>query len=280
MLYERSVKIENMEKIIGRYVMGTELVEKRNLLNEIHINNMTVQELRFFSIYLSKINARDISTRVVRFPLSDFKKIMELGKMNIVQLKTTADKLLCKIIQVRNNSGGYDNFQLFKECHIFKDEMDAWYIEIDAHDDALPLIFDYEREYFTYQLWNILRLRSTNQFRLYEILKQYEKIRKRIISVEELKHLIGITPDQYPRWSNFKLWVLDKCQRALEDFTDIKFTYEPYEKSKTGKIISLKFYISPNYSNATNLSVDDFTMLHDFEFSVLKSEMTDQMTFV
>jgi len=58
------------------------LIEKRNILNEIRSNGMTLQELRFFSIYLAKINARDVSTRVVRFPISDFQKIMDLGRVN------------------------------------------------------------------------------------------------------------------------------------------------------------------------------------------------------
>lgn len=32
------------------------IVQKQNILNEIRSNNLTLQELRFFSIYLSKIN--------------------------------------------------------------------------------------------------------------------------------------------------------------------------------------------------------------------------------
>ena len=56
----------------------TAVVSKRNVLNELRSNNMTLQELRFFSIYLSKINPQDIDTRVVRFPLDDFQKIMNL----------------------------------------------------------------------------------------------------------------------------------------------------------------------------------------------------------
>ena len=38
------------------------LIKKRNVLNEIRANNMTMQELRFFSIYLSKINPQNINT--------------------------------------------------------------------------------------------------------------------------------------------------------------------------------------------------------------------------
>ena len=159
------------------------LIEKRNVLNEVRQNNMTLQEIRFFSIYLSKINARDSSTRVVKFPLEDFQKIMEFGRLNIRQLENTTDSLLQKIVKVRSEDGGYTAFQLFKRCKVFKDETEQWYIEIDAHDDALPLMFEFKKEYFTYELWNALRLKSSNQLRMYEILKQYEKVGSRKVSV-------------------------------------------------------------------------------------------------
>ena len=76
------------------------IVSKRNVLNELRSNNMTVQELRFFSIYLSKINPWDISTRAVQFPLSDFQKIMGFGKLNISQLKASTNSLLSKIVNI------------------------------------------------------------------------------------------------------------------------------------------------------------------------------------
>lgn len=56
-------------------IKKSNLIEKRNILNEVRQNNMTLQEIRFFSIYLSKINARDLSTRTVTFPLQDFQKL-------------------------------------------------------------------------------------------------------------------------------------------------------------------------------------------------------------
>ncbi len=86
-------------------IKGTELVEKRNILNEIRKTNMTLQQLRFFSIYLSKINARDLSTRIVRFPLSDFQKIMGLGKMNIQSFRNTVDSLLRNVIHIPTPTG-------------------------------------------------------------------------------------------------------------------------------------------------------------------------------
>lgn len=51
---------------------GFEIVEKSNSLNELRLNGMTLQQLRFFSIYLAKINARNIDTRKVIFKLEEF----------------------------------------------------------------------------------------------------------------------------------------------------------------------------------------------------------------
>lgn len=234
------------------------LVEKQNVLNDIRSNNMSLQELRFFSIYLAKINPRDMDTRVVRFSLVEFQKIMEIGRTNINHFKFTTDNLLCKIVKIPRNDGGYDSFQLFKKCSVgmYNGE---WYVEINAHDESLPLMFEFKNKYFTYQLWNALRLKSSNQLRMYEILKQYEKVGERILKIDELRELLGIGPKEYLRYNNFKSRVLDSCQKALEENTDIKFTYEPFGRlGSRGKILELKFNICKNEKYLDPLSLDDF----------------------
>ena len=235
------------------------IVQKRNVLNELRNNNMTLQELRFFSIYLSKINPRDISTRKVRFPLSDFQKIMDFGRLNIGQLRASTDSLLTQLVHLPNENGkGYTSFQLFKECTVSQDELDEWYVEIDAHDKALPLMFDFKNRYFKYELWNALRLKSSNQLRMYEILKQYEKIGKREINVSELRELLGISSNEYPRWNNFKVRILDSCQQALKETTDICYTYERGKVGRGGKWISIIFYITKNTKYVDQLTLEEF----------------------
>ena len=208
---------------------------------------MTVQELRFFSIYLSKINPWDISTRNVRFPITDFQRIMGFGKLNISQLQASTDSLLCKLVHIPDENGrGMRTFQLFKECHLFQDDDEKWFVEIDAHDKALPLMFDFKNKYFKYELWNALRLKSPNQVRMYEILKQYESLEKREISVSELRELLGIGKNEYvdrTGWSNFKIRVLDSCQQALKENTDICYTYERGKTGKGGKWLTIIFHI-------------------------------------
>ena len=259
------------------------LVKKRNLLNEIRANSMTLQELRFFSIYLSKINSNDLNTRIVRFSISDFQAIMELeSRLKMDDMEKVANSLLCKVVKVPDEHGGFTAFQIFKKCVVSKDKNGEWYVEIDAHDDALPLMFEFKSRFFSYKLWNALRLRSSNQLRMYEILKQYEKIGSRVIGVEELKELLGIKKDEYPRFDSFKTWVLDACQKALKEHTDIKYTYEPHErKGIGGKISSLKFYIEKNedYVDQLTLSmfIDDHIVEADDYRSIESEEGTEEV---
>ena len=245
----------------------TAVVQKRNVLNELRATNLTLQELRFFSIYLSKINPRDKSTRIVRFQLADFQKIMNFKELKISQIRSATNSLLGKVVNIPKEKGGYSAFQLFKECEVDQDEMGEWYVTIDAHDKALPLMFDFKDRYFKYELWNALRLKSANQIRMYEILKQYENIGKREITVSDLRELLGIAPNEYPRWNNFKAKVLDSCQQALKHFTDICYTYERGRTGTGGKWLTVIFHISKNseYDGQMTMLELDLQSFIDFD---------------
>ena len=148
-----------------------------------------------------------------------------------------------------------------------QDEMGEWYVTIDAHDKALPLMFDFKDRYFKYELWNALRLKSANQIRMYEILKQYENIGKREITVSDLRELLGIAPNEYPRWNNFKAKVLDSCQQALKHFTDICYTYERGRTGTGGKWLTVIFHISKNseYDGQMTMLELDLQSFIDFD---------------
>lgn len=234
------------------------IIEKSNILNEIRDVNMSLQELRFFSIYLAKINARDVSTRRVSFALSDFQKIMNIGRMNINHFKKTVNGLLCKVVHIPNNKNGLSSFQLFKEVELYKNDNETWTVEIDAHDKALPLLFDLKSNYFRYELWNALRLKSINQLQMYEMLKQHERIGMVEIGVNELRERLYIRSNQYATLQNFKVRVLDSCQQALEENTDICYTYECGKRGNHGKWLTIIFRISKNTKYKNPLQLEDF----------------------
>ena len=232
-------------------------VEKRNDLNEVRANHMTIQQLRFFAIYLSKINARDISTRKVRFSLDEFQKIMGLGKLNISSLKEVTTSLLQQIVNVPLESGGYKSFQLFKKCVVNQDEYGAWFVEFDAHDDALPLFFSFKEKYFIYEVGNVLRLASSNQIRMYEVLKQRQKMKQPVrIELRTLREYLGIKEKEYPDFHDFKRRVLETAKVELENQTDITFSYEKVTRGR--KVIAIDFFISKNDKSFPQMSISEY----------------------
>lgn len=257
------------------------LVEKRNVLNEMRSNNMTLQGLRFFSVYLSKINARDPNTRVVRFTIKEFSNIMGFsGNFNFAHYEKTKDRLLSFIVDRPTTSGrGIESFQLFKRCKLEQDKEGEWYFEIDAHDDALPLMFDFKDRYFTYELWNALRLSSFNQVRMYEILKQHEYKGEISISLADLRYMLNISANEYQRWDRFRYSVLESCKAALAEKTDIKYTYEPIRNGRGGKVTGLKFLVEKNENYVDQLSL--FEYIEDYRPPVVAPPMcesTDKTT--
>ena len=227
------------------------LVIKQNSLNEAKYSNISSEGLKFFAVYLTKIDQRDISTRIVRFTLAEFTHAIGLEQgQNIKYFHKIAGKLLSQVVYVPNSNGGFKAFPLFQTFELDKDkETGEWYIEIDAHDKVLELMFGFNDKYFKYEFGNIAGLTSNNQIRMYEILKQYEKLDKREISIEQLRFLLDIKDNEYigsDGFENFKKKVLKPCQKALKEKTDICFDFKRGKTGRGGKWLSIIFTIYPN----------------------------------
>lgn len=255
-------------------------IEKCNCLNEMKSTAMTLQEVRFLTIYMSKINARQPETRQVTFSLDDFRKIMDIKRLTISNIEANTTKLLQKVAKVTTNykTGEYEQFQLFKQIKLTRNELGEYFVTIDCHDMALPMFFDFKKNYFTYELWNALKLNSPNQIRMYEILKQHEKQKEWTVSVQELRQLLFIANNEYPRFQNFKVRVLDSCQQALAENTDIKFEYELIKKG--AKVIKIKFIINKNDNYIDPLSLQEFIDIQDNEQQIEIEEIQEENNLV
>jgi hypothetical protein len=224
---------------------------------------MNLQEIRFLNIYLAKINPQNPETRTVIFTLDDFRKIMNLGRLNIDNLKANTKKLLQNVVTLNLPQCGYSQFQLFKSCKVHQDEFGVWQVTIDAHDEALPYFFELKKKFFSYELWNMLRLNSPNQQRMYELLKQHQKQGFWCCTYKDLKELLFISEKEYARFSNFRIWVLDVCQKSLKEFTDI---YYDYDLIKKGRVVEkIKFTIFSNNSYDGQISFDEFIETQSFD---------------
>ena len=63
------------------------------------------------------------------------------------------------------------------------------------------------------------------------------------IPIDELRHKLGIEPDQYQKMSNFKAKVLDTAIDQINEHTDIKASYEQHKERRS--ITGFTFVFKP-----------------------------------
>lgn len=91
-----------------------------------------------------------------------------------------------------------------------------------------PYLLQLKESFTAYDLGNVLQLKSRFAIRMYELLKQYEKIGRRKFEYVQLRELLGVQGDAFQRYYDFKRFVLLKAQSELEAKTDIRFSFKEF----------------------------------------------------
>jgi plasmid replication initiation protein len=120
---------------------------------------------------------------------------------------------------------------------------DHLYISISFHPKMKPYLLQLKSQFTIYDVQNIVKLPSTYSVRIYELLKQYEKIGRRRFQVEELKDILGLE-NEYPLYANFKQRVIQKAQKDLAAHTDIVFTFDEIKRGRA--VMEIVFTIKAN----------------------------------
>lgn len=225
----------------------TDKATMANELNSMYIRKpMTLQQMRFFTLYLAKINPKNPGSKVVRFSVDDFASIMQV-EVNETAIKENIVNLLEHTVWVKSQTykDGITACHLFRKSELFKDEYGVLQVEFQCSEEIEPYIFELRSNFTSFEVWNTLRLRSVIQSRLYQLLKQFQTVGERVILLDDLKEQLGIDKKAYPDYPFFNRDVLKKCQKALAELTDIKFDYKPI--GRPAKSIRFTIYKNNDY---------------------------------
>jgi len=125
-------------------------------------------------------------------------------------------------------------------------------VELKFDSEIKPFLLTLKKCFTNYPLRYALQLRSQFSIRIYELLKQYEKIGRRNFEVEKLKRLLGISSKQYQQYADFKKRVVLTAQRELAEKTDISFKFEEIKKGHG--VAQIRFYIKSKTLEAAQLA--------------------------
>jgi plasmid replication initiation protein len=225
------------------------LIRKANELVEARYR-YDIWETRIFAQMLSMVKYEDTDFQEYKIHLNDVIKTFNLdggGKAYKFLVQGAKDLVNKKLLIERERDGQQTELDtwLLTSAEYFKSPSgDGNYVVVTFHPALKPYLLELKNRYLVYDIRNILKLTSSYSIRIYELLKQYEKIGKRTFEVENLKLILGVLPGEYKLYGHFKDKVILKAQQDLGKETDISFDFEEGKKGK--KIVSITFHIKAN----------------------------------
>ena len=127
-------------------------------------------------------------------------------------------------------------------------------IQFSFSENLKPYLLQLKEKFTEYRYYNIIQIKSSYSIRIYELLKQYEKIRRRKFKVDELREILGIGEGKYSNYADFKRKVILTAEKELFKKTDIYFTFK--EKKKGRKVDELEFMIYKNVTTNENIDIE------------------------
>jgi plasmid replication initiation protein len=103
-----------------------------------------------------------------------------------------------------------------------------------------------KKNFTSYALDNVKKMKSIYGIRLYELLKQYQTFGKRSFEVEKLKEILCVS-DQYSDYFDFKRNVILMAQKDIQAHCDICFEFKEFKAGR--RVTQLMFLIYPNTKN-------------------------------
>jgi plasmid replication initiation protein len=196
-------------------------------------------EMKLLLTVISQIKKEDKDFERYRVNIQEFQKATNVKGKVYEQIRNTANTLKGKNIELETETGHHQT-SYFSDIFTYKNQ---GYIDCYISPFLKPYLLDLiSRGNFTiYDIRNVINCKSVHSIRIYQLLKQYEKLGSRTITVEDLKFILGLDPGQYTRWANFKARILESAKRELKKHSDIYFEYETKRRGR--KIHSITFHI-------------------------------------
>jgi plasmid replication initiation protein len=220
-------------KTVASRNKGIKLIRKSNNLIEARYK-FDIWETRVFTKVLSLIKPEDTDFKTFRIQLKEVIDEFRLqkDKASYKLLRDATDNLMKKVFYVPYESEGairerkYPIIIMSDTLKSAKDEPTRQrneYVELCIHPEMKPLLLELREKFTSYDVNNITGFRSVYALRIYEHLKQYERIGRRTMDIEYLKRIFEITTE-YPLFANFYQKIIQPAEEDINRHSDLTIT--------------------------------------------------------
>lgn len=222
------------------------LVVRANQLIEAKYR-LTATEQKIIYMLTTMVNRNDEDFKPYNVKISDLMELIDTENQNkYAQVKAVSRNMMKKVFTIFDTIEDEEIQVAWFSSVNYKHKKGI--VEFEFSPYLKPLLLQLKACFTRFNLSNVMQLRSGYSLRLYELLKQYEKIGKREFQLSELRDLIGIR-NVYSMYGHFRERVILVAQKEINAKTDISFDFE--EIKEVRKVVALRFIIKTNKNQKT-----------------------------
>lgn len=191
---------------------------------------LSVVETDIIFKMVAEIKNEDKDFQTYTFKVTELEKA--LGRsLDRAYLKDTARNLMKKPLTINRGKGNFLTIGWLSSFEYFADRGE---IELCFDPKLKPYLLELQDRFVKADIRHIFKLSSEYSKRIYTMFKQWEKLGKYEVSVEEWQKLLEV-PDSLKRYDNFKRKVLEIAKNQINENTDL-LVY--FKEIKTGRKVT------------------------------------------
>lgn len=208
----------------------------------------------------SKIKEDDMALKEFIFSVKEFCNLLDIkatGKYN--KLKLSCESLIQSYVSV-DTKKGWRVYPWFHHIDYLENEGK---VVVQFHEYLSSyLLYVRDNIYTKLSLNSVLKFQSQYSMRFYmfcrQVLKEWNNKGEKTFTIEELRLLLGVDEDEYPKYGNFKQKVILKAQKEINELSDVHFDFE--EEKEARSVVRIRLIITTNSKNKeyNNISHDGF----------------------
>lgn len=202
--------------------------------------DLSLEEQKIILTLASMVQPNDEEFKPYKFRIIDFMELLGVNtKTKYTEIPKITKELMKKVFEIQEENTIIQTAWISGTRY----EKGSGMVTIKFNPDLKPYMLQLKEKFTQYQLANVLSMKSKYSPRIYEILKcnEFKKQKYIELEVEELRRLLK-TEDVYPKYNDFKRFVLERTQKELKKLTDIDFDFEEIKIGR--KVTSIKFNIT------------------------------------
>jgi plasmid replication initiation protein len=206
--------------------------------------SLSLTEQRLFLAALSQILPEDEDLRPYRVDLAEYIQMLPSPDRGIYsEVRLLADRLTKVNLDVPRTENGVRAFKFYSLFSTAEYVDGEGAINLTFNPALKPFLTQLKERFTPIEIKNVFQLQSAHSARIYELLKQYEKVGQRVIGVDDLRGMLRLE-DSYRSYTMFKKRVIEQAQEDLEANADIKFAFTELKSGK--RVMAIRFHILPN----------------------------------